>query len=132
MTGVQTCALPISTGITPIVNTVGGSATQGVDSYVFIQGPPAVATLYASNGRTLSLNSTVAGDSLIVYVPYSKLSDDGNMAITTLIGTNRPMDFASNTGVILSRVPAGITANVMAVPSSGAVLRQIPVRWGKR
>ena len=68
----------------------------------------------------------------LAVVPEWKLSDDGNMAITTLIGTNRPMDFASNTGVILSRVPAGVTAPVMAIRSSAAVLRQIPVRWGKR
>ena len=78
------------------------------------------------------------GDSVIVRIPIAKLGgDDGNMTITTIIGTvDRPTDIAPNSGVILARPAAGaVVANAVsgvdAAPGQKARPRR-SVSWPPR
>jgi len=130
-----------TTGGAPLMNFYGGTAAQGVEASIFFQAGSAVSAVLAFNGSSVqtALRVIVAGDSLQFFVPFARLKDDGNMTITTIIGTqDRPTDFAPNTGVIVSHLPPGaggpnLPAPYATTPRAAATdaLARDRLIWGK-
>jgi hypothetical protein len=101
-----------ATGRQPLVNTVGGSAEQGVDySVSFFAGDSSSAELhivgvppFAIVGR---VRTVYAGDSVVVQIPLEKMGNtDGNMTLSAIFGTaQRITDIVPNAGRLTLRFP---------------------------
>lgn len=117
----------VATGSRPLMNAFGGTASQGVDAAVAISTAGTSAFVFGSS-VTLSgarVLTRFAGDSLTVYIPLAKFADDGNMTITSIIGTlDRPTDWVPNSGTIVARAPAGMVLDVVALPQRGSDMFQ--------
>ena len=103
----------VATGITPLINAFGGSASQGSDySIDFFDTDSISAAIYSNlaNEDLGRVRTKHEGDSVIVHIPLEKLgNDDGNMTVTMVLGTaDRPTDIAPNSAVITARIPAGM------------------------
>jgi hypothetical protein len=118
-----------STGVRPVMNDplVGGTAPQGSDGYIYFESPNgALYASYSTDSASL-INMIVDGDSIRFFIPLSKLRDDGNLTITAVIGTKvRPDDYAPNSGVVVSHVPAGVVALNSVAPFTGRRATAIP------
>ena len=115
-----------ATGVRPVMNdsVVGGNAPQGSDEFLYFETVNGALIGYyntSTNNDSVSLvNMIVDADSIKFFIPYFKLRDDGNLTITTVIGTKlRPHDYAPNSGVIVSHVPAGVVALNSVAPFTG-------------
>lgn len=114
-TGVVTGAIDLdvdenaATGDTALLSRFGGPLIRGVDRRIAFGSGIAAGTFLLSTIADPKLIGAVAdGDSMQFFLPYSKLQDDGNLSITTIIGPiDRPTDFAPNTGVVVSHIPPG-------------------------
>jgi hypothetical protein len=108
------------TGEPPFMNNFGGSAPQGVEASLFFSASttPSV-TLIVGSTFASNVEMIAAGDSVRFVVPLSMLNDDGNLTITTIVGTpDRPTDFAPNALVFVSRRPSAAAAMEQASPFS--------------
>ena len=108
--------------------------TTDTASAVLVQTSPQTGVF----GEVGSIRMRFEADSMMVFVPLSKLNDDGNMAMTFVIGTSdRPTDVVPNTGTFLLRPPASIVAGaaIRAQPQP-VVRRTIRIedlgKWRKR
>jgi hypothetical protein len=133
-----------STGVAPLMNDplFGGSAPQGIEERIsFVTGGSGGTSLLFLNAPGVTIRSITDADSIQFFLPYAKLNDDGNLTITTIIGPlDRPTDYAPNTGVIVSHVPAGVVAMNRFAPYRGtrsamgaasALLASKQFIWGK-
>jgi hypothetical protein len=107
------------TGVRPVMNdtAVGGNAPQGSEEFVYFEAQNGAEMVYYPSDSLSLINMVVDGDSIKFFLTYTKLRDDGNLTITTVLGTQRPTDYAPNSGVIVSHVPAG---TVIALSSIAA------------
>jgi hypothetical protein len=112
------------TGTSPVINSFGGSATQGVEyGLLLFEATNTSVYLAKSSGSDTTTHRvplSIEGDSVVIKLPLAKLAnDDGNMSITSVIGTtDRPTDIAPNSGVILARQPASPVIAGAASPRS--------------
>jgi hypothetical protein len=109
-----------NTGFDPVMNFFGGNAPQGSDAYIdfFLSGSPAAFLVTANDDRQIRI--VAGGDSVILFIPLSHLEDDGNLTITSIIGTlSRPTDWIPNSAVLVSHIPPGapVTAASVRTPT---------------
>jgi hypothetical protein len=128
------------------MNGFGGTAPQGVEAELFLDLSTAdpSATIGTIKGGFGVLRMTRDADSVVVVIPFSHLDDDdGNMTITAIVGPlDRPTDFAPNSDVLVSHVPAALRASAAmrakapagssraAAAQSGSTLRGSPWKVG--
>jgi hypothetical protein len=103
-----------ATGIEPASNFFGGNANMGAEYHMSLFDNDTASTELAFTPN-LSSPFTIVGrvrikadaDSFVVYMPLNKIADDGNLAVTMVIGTpDRPTDVAPNVGTFVLRIPA--------------------------
>ena len=130
-----------ATGIPPLANSYGGTGQQGVDYSIALYDVTADGVRIRRNSLSMDTVShraplALEGDSVVIRVPLAKLGgDDGNMTVTTIIGTfDRPTDIVPNSGVIVAR-PAGapaVAAAQISTPVSASVRKQPAATWPPR
>ncbi|HEU4996543.1 MAG TPA: hypothetical protein VFT29_17120 [Gemmatimonadaceae bacterium] len=131
-----------STGEPPIINAFGGTVSQGVDySVVLFDSDSVSAALLSYGGARLGsvagrVRTKYEGDSVVVQIPLNKISDDGNVTITSVIGTSdRPTDLVPNAGVIVVHAAAEPLVTQLARPTPPiggiAAARRQTGKWGE-
>ena len=119
-----------STGIQPLANTFGGTASMGADYSVPLSLSDTSSTELYRRTPTSSVlvgrvRTTFSGDSVVYQIPLAKLSDDGNMVVSLIVGTqDRPTDFVPNSGAISGHLPP--SAIVLPVAPARAI-RAVPM-----
>jgi hypothetical protein len=127
-----------STGAPPLINSFGGSASQGSDYRIdfFSSNATSGRLLRAGAGDSTThlVPLALEGDSVVVKIPLAKLGpDDGRLSITAVFGTvDRPTDIAPNSGVILARPASAMVAGMSAIqapPPDNATIRKGAREW---
>ncbi|MEO5567926.1 MAG: hypothetical protein ABIR92_05510 [Gemmatimonadaceae bacterium] len=126
-----------ATGFPPLLNSFGGTVSQGVEARAaFRIGPTGTtATGDVSVGNTFGpIRVSVGGDSVHMIIPDERLNDDGNVTMSVILGSNdRPTDLMPNGNVALVlRRPAGSPtgpSSVLQLQPAASAPRALPSAW---
>jgi hypothetical protein len=122
-----------ATGIEPASNFFGGNAQMGAEYHIALFDNDTASTELVFTPNETSPFTVVGrvrikaeADSFVVFMPLNKIGDDGNLAVTMVIGTpERPTDVAPNAGTFVLRTP------VAPIIADAALLHREPMAAGR-